>query len=283
MRVGTASGLQVAFFIYTTWLLVVPLGKGISKALELDPGAQALLDRYIAIVVAGLGLALIRPLRRLSLAILKHPIAPEHRSEVAIASVLAPLHAFGAAGAFVLWWHFTEGPAGVAGHVAALGSHAEAIARAFSPAPLAAHLLLAVIAGPVIEELVFRRLLYSAWAAQYGWFNAMLLSAVVFASLHDAFLPSFLGAILFTCVYRRTGIRGAILVHASWNLMATYPLLGRWIFPRDLEAPGDLASWIPQVTALAAVMVIWPTYAWMCREPKDAPIVLDAGHAALPR
>ena len=284
MQTGKAGGFQVAFFIYATWLLVVPLARFIANALALEGLDLDVFDRYVAVVVAGLGLLAIPPLRRLCAAELGRPLPADRRAEVAAISILNPLHFFAYAGAAVLWWHYQGGAPLLEQRIAALGTHERELAAALRPLQLAAHLLIAVVIGPVVEELVFRAFLFRAWERRFGFIVAMSLSSAVFASLHPNFLPSFLAAVVFVCVYRRTGsLRASIVVHAASNLLAMYPMLGRWVFPHDLAAPGELASWSFQFACLAAVLVIWPAYVWMSRDRADQPIVLEDNHVALPR
>ena len=79
-------------------------------------------------------------------------------------------------------------------------------------------LLLGVIVGPPIEELVFRGLLYRAWANQWGALVAAVLTSALFAAYHPNFLAAFSSAILFVCLVRRTGsLWASISVHAFTN------------------------------------------------------------------
>jgi membrane protease YdiL (CAAX protease family) len=285
MRSGQVSGFQIAFFIYATWLLVVPLSIVMGKLLELAPAEQATLDRYDALVVAGLGLLLISPLRRGSGEALRRPMANNARREALVMAAVIALLGFAWAGGCALWWDFTGGPVLLERQVSAMGTHDAAMARALNPATAMVHVMIGIVLGPIIEEIVFRRFLYEAWSHRFGWLLGMLLSSIVFASLHPNFIPAFAASLLCTCVYRRTGsLRGSVLVHAANNLVVSYPVLGRWMFPRELDAPGDLQSWTFHVACLLVVLVIWPTYIWMSRDRNDElPIQLEEDHVALPR
>ena len=140
------------------------------------------------------------------------------------------------------------------------------------------------IIGPVVEELLFRAFLYRAWAERFGWFAGMIFSATLFGLLHPNFLPSFMGGVLFVCVYRRTGsLWAAIVVHAVGNLLSYYPLLGRFVFPRDMADAGDLQQWTWHLAALLISLVLWPAYVWMSRDPEAELIMEEYPHAALPR
>jgi CAAX protease family protein len=284
MQTGKAGGFQIAFMIYAAWLLVVPFSRFIAGALGLDAFPRDVFDRYVAVGVAGAGLLLIAPLRRLCAAELARPVPSDLKGEVAAVSLLNPLHFFAYAGAAVLWWHYQGDASLVERRIADMGPHAHAMAAALRPLELASHLAIAVVAGPIIEELIFRAFLFRAWERRFGFIISMLLSSAVFASLHPNFLPSFLASIAFVCVYRRTGsIRASIIVHAASNVAALYPMLGRWVFPRDLAVPGNLSSWSLQIGCLLAVLLVWPIYIWMSRDRADTPIVLEDHHVALPR
>jgi len=122
------------------------------------------------------------------------------------------------------------------------------------------------ILAPLTEELVFRALLYRTWEAQWGWLPAMLASSALFAAYHPNFVPAFLGGILYVCLYRRTGsIWAPIVVHAAFNVLIWFPLLGQFIFPRGLDAPGDLQSWWLHLAALFAALVAIPAYVSLAR------------------
>ena len=284
MRTGEASGFQIAFFIYAAWLLVVPFSMLLGRWMQLSTAEQAIFGRYVAVVAAGAGLLLIGPIRRTCARTLRHPWKAAN-AEVATLSMVMVVEAFAWVGAYVLWWHVTEGSAGVEGRMATIGTHEQAMAKALDPVPALAYLIVGVVVAPFVEELIFRRFLFEAWSRRFGWFTSMILSSLVFASLHESFFPAFTSSLLFTCIYRRTAsIRSSIFVHAMNNLFIFYPLLGRWIFPRGLDAPGDLQSWTFHLTCLLAMVVIWPMYIWMSRDGDDElPIPLEEDHVALPR
>ena len=82
-------------------------------------------------------------------------------------------------------------------------------------------LLLAVVTGPVAEELFFRGFLYGWLRQRLGVARGLLLSAFLFAILHMdpvAFLPILGLGLLFGWVYERTGSLAApIAVHVFHN------------------------------------------------------------------
>ena len=82
-------------------------------------------------------------------------------------------------------------------------------------------LLLAVVAGPVAEEIFFRGLLYGWLRQRAGIPAGLILSAFFFALLHMdavAFFPIFGLGLLFGWVYERTGsLTAPIAIHIFHN------------------------------------------------------------------
>ncbi len=100
---------------------------------------------------------------------------------------------------------------------------------------------LAVIAAPLLEEWIFRKLLIDRLHI-FGEPTAILASALLFGLVHgnsaQFFLAFFLG-LLFGVLYCKTGkIRYTILLHAIINFFASLPSL-LYLFPKlsDLLAP----------------------------------------------
>lgn len=90
-------------------------------------------------------------------------------------------------------------------------------------------LLTMVAAGPVVEEIVFRGLLFGALARPLGVFGAALISAALFAGVHgDAVLFPTLAALGFVSAlsYAATGnLAVPIVLHAANNVLATIALI----------------------------------------------------------
>lgn len=265
MRIGTASGLQIAFFTFACMLLTVPVSRWIVRAGGLTGEQADFVLRYLGLMVMASVLLVIPPLRRWSALQLRLPIPAHRRREVFFASIAAPVMAFGAVGGIVAWRWMAEGPAGVAQWVRGLSSH-DAQMRAALSYPGLAHLLLLGILGPIAEELIFRGFLYRAWAQRWGWLAAMMLSSLVFALYHQQWVHSFLFGVVFTVLYRRTGtLLAPILVHAFYNMAVSYPLLGQFLIPHGAEAPGDLGAWTFHLVCMAIVFMVVPVYALAAR------------------
>ena len=267
MRIGKASGAQIAFFTFAWLLLMVPATRWVVKARDWTPEHAAFIERCAAILAMGAVLLLVPPLRRWSAALVRVPIAPGHWREAAIVTLSKPLIAFAVVGLAVLVRWIAEGPPGVAQWVRGWATADVEMARALSSAGIAMLLAQAVL-GPVIEELVFRGLLYKAWEEQWGWLAAMVLSSAVFGAYHGGFWLAFVGGMVYAALYRRTGsLLAPILAHGVYNAALWYPFLGQYLVRSGLEAPGDISSWAFHLTALLACSVAIPAYLWMARKP----------------
>lgn len=82
---------------------------------------------------------------------------------------------------------------------------------------------LSVIVAPIIEEIVFRGVLFSAIKKRYGLIAGIILSSLIFTLVHIdpiqmiSVLP--LG-IYLAIMYQRTGsIYPGMILHATWNLI----------------------------------------------------------------
>lgn len=92
----------------------------------------------------------------------------------------------------------------------------------------------AVLVAPLLEEFLFRGILYRAMKKPFGIGFAILLSAFLFALVHKnalSFLPlTFLGVFL-ALAYERTGdLRTCILMHAFFNLIMVLFVVVRHAF-----------------------------------------------------
>jgi membrane protease YdiL (CAAX protease family) len=267
MQIGRASGVQIAFFTFAGLLLVVPATRWILRANDWSTQQAAFIERCLAILAMGAVLVAIPPLRRWCSAQLAISVPAAGRREVWIVALAEPLVAFALVGFMLLWRWTAEGPAGLAQWVRSWPSPQAQIDLSLTAAGFAMLLTQAVI-GPVIEELVFRGLLYTAWEERWGWVAAMLLSAAVFGLYHGGFWHAFVGGLIYAALYRRTGsLLAPILAHGIYNASLWYPFLGRHVMPGAVDVPGDLATWWFHLTALLVCVVAIPAYLFMARRP----------------
>ena len=269
MKTGSASGLQIAFFTFAVLLLLVPFTDWLSAALEWPSHRRALLNKAGVFSAAALILFGFPRLRRASLAYLAAPIPGDRRVETVLVVAAKPLLAPALAGAYALW-HWTLGGEAALAHYVGGWLPAEAeLAKAFTPTHMLLMLLIGGIVAPILEELVFRGLLYRAWERQWGWGVSTILTSALFGIYHPDFWAAFLSSVVFVCLYRRTGSLWApIAAHAATNVSRWYPLMGRLVVPREAVAPGDLASWGLQLSCLLFALVALPAYAWLAREAR---------------
>lgn len=80
---------------------------------------------------------------------------------------------------------------------------------------------LAVVVAPLIEEILFRGVIFGGLAARWGVWPAAVVSGLTFAAIHfslTAFLPLFFLALILCYLYARTGsLFTAIAFHALFN------------------------------------------------------------------
>ncbi|MBE6023779.1 MAG: CPBP family intramembrane metalloprotease [Cellulosilyticum sp.] len=85
--------------------------------------------------------------------------------------------------------------------------------------------LSAIVVAPIFEELLFRYGLYNIIRQKMSHTFSMLLSAILFATIHgyqlQGFISCFVAAMVFTWIYRKTkDIRCSMLAHMSCNAFA---------------------------------------------------------------
>lgn len=107
-------------------------------------------------------------------------------------------------------------------------------------------LLLPAILGPIIEELVFRKVIFGTLQKRLNLHIAAILSALIFAFLHlefDHLLIYFVMGLIFTFLYVKTKrILVPIIVHMAMNTIAVIGQL--LIDPEELERLREQLSFI---------------------------------------
>ena len=100
---------------------------------------------------------------------------------------------------------------------------------------LLSNVLSSVFLGPVVEEVIFRLLIFKAMRNKgHGLFLSMILSSALFALCHMPTTPvflfqCFLSGLLWSAAYERTGsLLTPILIHAGTNALINVELFSRW-------------------------------------------------------
>jgi membrane protease YdiL (CAAX protease family) len=278
VKTGQATGLQIAFLMYAVMLLAVPLSGTIVREASLEGAGRTLVEKGTHFALAILLVGAIPALRSFAVRALATPIAPGARNEVVVVAVAKLAQAFAVPAALAIGFWATGEGARVEGMIVDVDREA---ASAFSGTGIV-RLLLAVLVGPVVEELVFRGFLYRAFERQWGWIGSMLATSALFGLYHAYFWSAFVASIVLVCVVRRTGsLRAAIAVHMFFNLMLWWPLLGQHVFPHGV-ALNELSSWRFHGACLAFVAVALPIYVWMARDrhpPLAATVMLEPNGA----
>jgi membrane protease YdiL (CAAX protease family) len=263
------SGFQIAFLIFAVILLSAPAAQWLSPDGSWARENEALVGRLVIFAAAILILVSFPAVREMCKQMLRAPIPPQHRAEVAGIAAIAIIGNFAAGGATALWLWLHGGDVLLASQIQ-IHSDVET-AKALSLAGLLMIPLTWIIA-PVVEELVFRGFLYRAWAQRWHWLIAMGLTAATFGLYHPYFTVSFASSVLFTCVMRRTSsLRSAIVVHAVGNATLWFPFLGQFVLPADAGARiTSLSTWWLHMASLLVIVLFLPAYVWMARDKKLA-------------
>ncbi len=259
MRTGTASGIQIVFLSFVVLLLAVPLSTYVVGHLQSNNAEEAFIRRFIPFVLGAIALFSFPALRRVVTSELSRPVPRERRAEVALIGIAKISLVFAYVGALALWYWTTEGSSALEQSLRG-APRDQQMAAAFA-APGILMLLLAGILGPLLEETLFRGLLYRAWEKRWGSFASAIFTSALFASYHPFFLSAFLGGIVFVCLVRRTGtLWGSIPAHAVFNLLLWYPLAGQFVFPDPAKGLGDLSTWGFHLACLLFAAVALPLY-----------------------
>lgn len=87
-------------------------------------------------------------------------------------------------------------------------------------------ILLMVFIAPVMEEIIFRYLLYDRWLKpKWGWFWGFIAASIIFVICHPvtnmhSFIVYWIPTLLFFLIYQEFGLYGSIIIHILYNMMA---------------------------------------------------------------
>jgi membrane protease YdiL (CAAX protease family) len=267
-RASAILGFQITFLTFAVVMLNAPLDKYVLSEWQWALDLELPVGRMMMFVVAAMLMLALAPIRRLCAMLLAVPIAQGTRREVLIGIGLVLLVDFAVLGGLALWNWTVGGEPRLARVMGAQSGDAEAMHQATSTHGIVFFALFATTLGPIIEELVFRGMLYPAWRDAWGWILGSVGTAVVFGLFHGTFWPQFLGSFVFVCVLRKTGsLRAAIYVHAAGNFLLWYPMLGQFMLPA-VRSTGELHLWTFHLVCLAGAVLLLPWYVWSARDSR---------------
>ncbi len=268
------TGLQAAILVFAVSFgvaaFVVPIARAIGWPLEYRAQLGQVLDFSVAAII----LFTIPLLRRFCLAQLGVPLPRPQIVEIVAVAVSELALPLAISGALFLWATFVDPHFDYYRQLFLQESSSQLRSnRSLGMVLLAC--FLSWVAAPLIEELVFRGLLYRAWERQWGWIRAMLLTSAAFAVCHPTHMIStFIGSIICVCVLRRTqSLWGPIIAHSLFNILVSIPQYGELVFVKPKAEAAVLANWTLEFACLAFVLIALPTYIWAARRP-DQPAAI---------
>lgn len=96
-------------------------------------------------------------------------------------------------------------------------------------------LIVAVIGAPLVEELLFRGVLFEEIRKECSVKTTILLTALMFGCYHFNILQTpntfFMGLVLAYVYYKTKSIKASIIVHATNNILAMIPFLDQGLSP----------------------------------------------------
>lgn len=87
-------------------------------------------------------------------------------------------------------------------------------------------ILFMLFIAPIMEEIIFRYLLYDRWLKRkWGWFWGFMAASLIFVVCHPvtnmhSVVIYWIPTLLFFLVYQEFGLYGSIVIHMLYNMMA---------------------------------------------------------------
>jgi membrane protease YdiL (CAAX protease family) len=267
-----ASGFQIAFLILAFEFFAMLAARYLESAFGWPKNDFALLAHLVSFPLAALVLLGVRPLRCFCRNELARNLPLGRWPELIAVTLAKGAVPFALVGLSAAWAFATGVPEQITARIR-LADPEEHWAYFLSPAGLLRTLVFSWLVGPVIEELVFRGILYRAWERQWGWISSLVLTSVCFGLIHPShMLSAGLGGIFLVCVLRRFGtLRACIAVHILFNVIMSWPLLGHVLFTAPGGDPTRPFTWIFPFACLVLVTVALPAYVWLSRKDARAP------------
>jgi membrane protease YdiL (CAAX protease family) len=151
--------------------------------------------------------------------------------------------------------------------------------------PAGALLIFSVcVSSPLVEELIFRGVLFRQLAARFGIFASILITSTLFGLVHGldpfAFIRTFVLSAVLCLLYARSGsVFAAAILHGAINLSSSFvaPLLAVLI-PRHV----DVALQTPLAVGVVLALTVLIAATTILRNLRDLRVDREAGkrHAA---
>lgn len=265
---NSATGLQIAFLFFALHVFAMLVTRFLADLGHWPRNTFTFMGQWITLILEAFVLVAVPSLRRWCIAELRIAIPAGCWPELASVAALKVAIPFAVLGGGVVWMLAWASP-GTLPPGYRFNDPALAWENTLLPARILHTVLLTWFAAPVFEELVFRGLLFRAFERQRGWIYAAVVTSVLFGLAHqERMIATGLGGLVLACVLRRTGtLRACVLLHALFNVLVSWPLLGQVLLsPRS----GDLASpatWTLPLACFAFVAVALPAYLWLAAHP----------------
>ena len=255
-----ARALQVIFLVFAFHFATMLVTTWVARAGGWPQSAVPLMGQWIHIALGYLVFFGSGALRRWSLAELRVALPRRCWPQVAAATMLnvaIPFAVLGAGAAWALAFAPGEPPPGYRTNDPAL-----AWEITLHPARMLHLVLLSWCAGPILEELLFRGLLFQAFEKPWGPRAATVLSSLAFGLAHPAnMVAAWLGGLVLAGTVLCTGsLRASIVVHALFNLLLSWPLLGQVLFTPRTGDPASPATWAMPLACLVLVTFGIPAF-----------------------
>jgi membrane protease YdiL (CAAX protease family) len=264
-------GFQIAFLVLAFDFFMMLTARAIAPVVGWPAERFEDLGQTVSIAMGFFILFGVPALRQRCLAELARPIPSGATPELAFATSLHLAIPFAIVG-FSVTQHFLSGQAADLTRQASFDDLQATWNYALSPLGIFHALALSWTMGPLLEELLYRGLLYRAFERAYGWIPAMILTSVIFGLSHPTHVVSAgLGSVVYVCILRRFGtLRATILVHATYNFLISWPLFGQLLFTQPPGSPTDPRTWTLFLGCFAFVLLSLPAYLWLARTQRPA-------------
>lgn len=125
---------------------------------------------------------------------------------------------------------------------------------------LGLEILLGVLLAPVVEEVLFRKLLLERWIRRMGPTKAILAQAALFGALHLLLVGAFVFGVFAALIYLRTR---SIWVPAAFHILnnglgwIVWAVVAPGVWFGSMPDIRDAAPTSALITAVSAVLLIW--------------------------